>query len=129
MNSVFLIGRLTADPQLRQVNNGVSMVNFTLAVQRPPSKNNDHQADFINVIVFGVQAENLVKYKKKGSLIAVEGRLQTRRWEDKNGKKHSVMEVVANRIMFLSFDGAKNDKEDNNKVVSFPVDNDEDLPF
>lgn len=129
MNSVILIGRLTADPQLRQVSNDTNVVNFTLAVQRPLSKNNNNQADFINVVVFGVQAENLVKYKKKGSLIAVEGRLQTRRWEDKSGKKHSTTEVVANRIMFLGFDGAKNDKEDNSKVVPFPADDEEDLPF
>ena len=100
MNQVVLIGRLCADPELRYTNNGTAVVNFTLAVDRRFSK--EKQADFINIVVWKAQAENCAKYIAKGSLVAVEGRIQTRKYQDRDGNNRTAFEVVANSVQFLS---------------------------
>src|SRR5690625_1890842 len=99
MNVTVLVGRLTRDPDLRYTQNGTAVANFNIAVDRPFSK--DDETDFINCVAWRKQAENLANYMKKGSRIGVDGRIQTRNYEDKDGKRIYVTEVVADNIQFL----------------------------
>ena len=109
MNSVCLVGRLTRDPELRTVSTGNTTVSFSIAVNRQfTSANGEREADFINCVVWGKQAENLAKYCTKGSQIAVTGRIQTRNYDGQDGRKVYVTEVVANNITFLSPKGESN---------------------
>ena len=102
MNKVILIGRLTKDPELKKTNSGLSYVQFNLAVNRNyTSKSGEKQADFINCVAWRTQADNLVKYIKKGGLIGIEGEIQTRTYDDKNGTKKYITEVLCNSIEFL----------------------------
>ncbi len=102
MNRVVLIGRLTRDPDLRYPSSNVPVANFTIAVNRPfENQNGERVADFINVIVWRKQAENVKKYVGKGSLVGVEGRIQTRNYEGADGKRVYVTEVVADSVQFL----------------------------
>ena len=102
MNKVILIGRLTKDPELKKTNSGLSYVQFNLAVNRNyTSKSGEKQADFINCVAWRTQADNLVKYIKKGGLIGIEGEIQTRTYDDKNGTKKYITEVLCNLIEFL----------------------------
>ena len=102
MNKVVLIGRLTRDPDLRYPSSNVPVANFTIAVNRPfENQNGERVADFINIIVWRKQAENVKKYIGKGSLVAVEGRIQTRNYEGADGKRVYVTEVVADSVQFL----------------------------
>lgn len=130
INSVILVGRLTADPELRYLPSGTPVVSYTLAVQNPFRKDNNGKptADFINVVTYGQQAENLAKYKKKGNLIGIEGMLRTRRWEDKRGKKHSITEVVTNRVSFLVYDNNNQEQPATEEIPNMASDQD-DLPF
>ncbi len=103
MNKVFLIGRLTRDPELRYSSSNAAIVNFTIAIDRQYTNNQGQRdTDFINIVAFQKQAENVKKYVTKGSLVAVDGRIQTRNYDDKDGKKVYVTEVVADRVQFLS---------------------------
>ena len=102
MNKALLIGRLTKDPELRATSTGRNVCQFSIAVNRNfTNANGEREADFINCVVWDKQAENLVKYQKKGNQIAVDGRIQTRNYEDKDGKRVYVTEVVADRVQFL----------------------------
>lgn len=102
MNKVVLIGRLTRDPDLRYPSSNIPVANFSLAVDRPfTNQNGEREADFINIIVWRKQAENVKKYLTKGSLVAVDGRIQTRNYEGSDGKRVYVTEVVADRVQFL----------------------------
>lgn len=102
LNRVVLVGRLTRDPDLRYTPNGVAVANFNVAVNRPFSnQQGEREADFINGVVWRAQAENLAKYQKKGSLIGVDGRIQTRSYEGDDGKTVYVTEVVADSIQYL----------------------------
>ena len=102
MNKVILIGRLTKDPELKKTNSGLSYVQFNLAVNRNyTNKSGEKQADFINCVAWRTQADNLVKYIKKGGLIGIEGEIQTRTYDDKNGTKKYITEVLCNLIEFL----------------------------
>lgn len=109
MNRVVLIGRLTRDPELRYTQSGTACCQITLAVNRPKQKDKEQEADFINVVVWDKQAENLAKYKTKGSQIAVEGSIRTRTYEDDEKKKVYVTEVLALNVMYL--DSKKDNKE------------------
>lgn len=101
MNKVCLIGRITRDPELRYTSSNVPSVRFTLAVNRPfQNQNGEREADFINVVVWRNQAENVKKYVSKGSLIAVEGRIQTGSYE-KDGQRIYTTDVVADNVQFL----------------------------
>lgn len=112
MNITMLVGRLTKDSKLRFTENEKKVGNFTLAINRDyKNTNGEYEADFINCVVFGEQAEKLNKYTQKGDLIGVQGRLQTRNYEDKEGKKHYITEVLVNKVQFLS---TKNSKNENN---------------
>ena len=102
MNKALLIGRLTRDPELRSTSTGRNVCQFSIAVNRNfTNANGEREADFINCVVWDKQAENLVKYQKRGNQIAVDGRIQTRNYEDKDGKRVYVTEILANNISFL----------------------------
>lgn len=101
MNKVILIGRVTRDPELRYTASNIPSTRFTIAVNRPfQNQNGEREADFINVVVWRKQAENVKKYVSKGSLIAVEGRIQTGSYE-KDGQRVYTTDVVADNVQFL----------------------------
>lgn len=103
MNRVCLNGRLTKDIDLRYTQNNVAVASFTLAVQRKfKNSNGDYESDFINCIAYKKMAELMNEYVKKGDLIGIEGRIQTRSYDDKNGKKVYVTEVIAENVEFLA---------------------------
>ena len=102
MNKVILMGRLTRDPELRRTPNDIPVVQFVLAVNRNyQGSNGERQADFINCIAWRNQAENLSRYIRKGGLVAVDGSIQTRSYDDQNGVRRYVTEVICNQINFL----------------------------
>lgn len=102
MNKAFLIGRLTRDPELRYSSSNAAIANFSIAIDRQyTNTQGQRETDFINIVAFQKQAENIKKYVSKGSLVAVDGRIQTRNYEDKDGKRVYVTEVVADRVQFL----------------------------
>lgn len=101
MNSVNLVGRLTKDPVLRKTGNGVSVVSFTVACDRIIKTEGQPTADFINCISWNKLADNIVQYVHKGFLVGIEGRIQTRSYDDKKGKRIYVTEVVVEKIDFL----------------------------
>lgn len=102
LNRAILIGRLTRDPELRYTPNGVAVTTFTLAVDRPFSnQQGDREADFINVVTWRQLAETCANYLRKGRLTAVEGRIQVRNYENNEGRKVYVTEVVADNVRFL----------------------------
>lgn len=108
VNSVTLIGRLTKDIELRQTNSGKSVASFTLAVDRIPTLK-EQSADFFTVTVWDKQAENMARYCHKGSLIAVQGRLRSGSYENKQGGKVYYVDVTANYVQFL--DTKKNSQQ------------------
>ena len=114
MNKVVLIGRLTRDPELRYTGSNVAVATFTLAVNRNFSnQQGEREADFINIVVWRKQAENVKNYLSQGSQVAVEGRIQTRSYDDQNGQKRYVTEVVADNVEFL---GSKNSSSNTNNT-------------
>ncbi len=128
MNKVFLIGRLTKDPDLRYTTNNIPSANFSVAVNRTfTNQNGVREADFINIVVWRKQAENVKKYVSKGSLVAIDGRIQTRNYEDKEGKKVYVTEVVADNVQFLESKGTRN--VDSSNVDDIPTTDVKDEPY
>ena len=102
MNQVMLIGRLTAKPELRNTGSNVPYSRFTVAVNRTFSNNNgERETDFINCVIWRKQAENVCNYLDKGSLVSVEGRIQTGSYDDKDGNKRYTTDVVADSVQFL----------------------------
>lgn len=102
MNKVILIGRLTRDPEMRTTPSGVATTSFSIAVQRNyANAQGDREADFINCVAWRKQAENIAKYCTKGSQVAVDGRIQTRNYDAKDGTKRYVTEVIADNVSFL----------------------------
>lgn len=110
MNNVILIGRLTRDPELRTTANGTSTTSFSLAVDGYRNANGEVHTDFINIVVWNKQAENVCKFVKKGSQIAIQGRISTRSYDAQDGTKRYVTEVVASNVTFL---GSKADNSSN----------------
>ncbi|KGP73207.1 single-stranded DNA-binding protein [Pontibacillus yanchengensis] len=107
LNRVVLVGRLTKDPDLRYTPNGVAVANFTIAVNRPfTSQQGGKDADFINCVVWRRAAENLANFMKKGSMVGVDGRLQSRSFDNSEGKRVFVTEVVADSVQFLETKGS-----------------------
>ena len=139
MNKVILIGRLTKDVELRYTQkNNTAVASFSLAVNRKFVKpGEERQADFFNIIAWNKLAENISKYLFKGNQVAISGRLETRSWDDPNGQKHYVTEVIAEEIDFI---GSKN-KQNNEAILNSPtpinknddtsdfICNGDDLPF
>ena len=106
MNKVILIGRLTRDPELRYTPQGTAVCQITVAVNRRGVQPGQQDADFINVSIWSAQAENVAKYMTKGRQMAIEGRIQTRNYDDKDGKKVYVTEVIATNVQFLDSKGS-----------------------
>mgnify|MGYP002656049849 FL=1 len=102
INRVILVGRLTKDPEYRENRNGVGVATFTLAINRPfTNAQGEREADFINVVVFKRQAENVSQYLFKGNLAGVDGRIQSRSYENQEGRRVFVTEVIADNVHFL----------------------------
>lgn len=100
MNKVILMGRLTADPELRYTPNGVSVTQFSVAVNRRFTKDGQQKADFINCVAWRQTAEFVCKYFYKGSMIALSGSIQSRSWDGADGKKQHATEVIAEDVYF-----------------------------
>lgn len=134
LNRVVLIGRLTRDPELRFTSAGLAITRFALAVDRNrTNKEGQRETDFINIVVFGKQAESCAEYLSKGKLAAVDGRLQIGQYEDKDGQKRSSTDVIAENVRFLSPKGQSSstpsgviDLDSISSEVDAPGD---DLPF
>jgi len=124
MNKIILIGRLTADPELRYTTNNNAVAQFTLAVDRPYVKDGQKETDFIRIITWRKQAENCSKYLSKGRLVAVDGRLQIRSYEDRDGNRRTIAEVVANEVKFLESGSKRSEPSSDDFDVS-----DQDVPF
>ena len=120
MNRVVLVGRLTRDPEVRALPTGNSVATFTLAINRNfKNKEGNIDADFINISVFGRQAENVGKYVSKGSQIGIEGRIQSRSYDAQDGTKRYVTDVVADNVEFM---GSARNNNDNSAPVNAYVD-------
>lgn len=137
-NLVVLTGRLTADPELKTTSNGTSVVSFSIAVDRRYRAGEERQTDFINIVAWRSSAEFISKYFKKGSLIGIEGSIQTRRYTDKNGNNRTAFEVIANNVQFVESkrDGSATGSEpasfsnaDVNDFADLGSASDDDLPF
>lgn len=142
INSVVLMGRLTADPELRTTTTGKSVCSFRIAVDRSYSKNTEErQADFINIVAWENTANFVCRYFSKGSMIAIQGSIQTRQYEDKTGAKRTAFDVVAREV---SFCGSKSETGTTSRPASpeqppvyqnanqgdfEEITDDEDLPF
>ncbi len=149
LNKVIIIGNLTRDPELRSLPSGIKVCTFSLATNRVwKDKNGARQesTDYHNVVVFGRQAETVAQYMKKGSSMLIEGRIQTRSWDDKtSGEKKYRTEIVADRTQFgpksggtsVSVQSAESGKESGEKnskeidTIEYPEEdiNPEDIPF
>ena len=119
MNKVILIGRLTKDPELRYTSSNTPVATFTLAVNRPfTNQSGEREADFINIVVWRKQAENCKNYINQGSQVAVEGRIQTRSYDDQNGQKRYVTEVIADNVQFLDTKAAREQRANNSSDIN-----------
>ena len=113
------MGRLTKDPEVRYTQNNIPVANFSIAVSRRFTKENDEvKADFFNVIAWNKTGEFVSKYFKKGQQIAVVGRLQNRNWDDQNGQKHYATDVVAEEVYFA---GSKAENNTNNNTENADI--------
>ena len=101
LNRALLVGRLTRDPELRRTGNGTAVTSFTLAVDRNFSTRDGQEADFISCVCWGKIAENTERYCSKGSMVSVDGRIQTRNYENNQGQKVYVTEVIADSVQFI----------------------------
>lgn len=136
MNNVSLIGRLTADPELKHTQSGISYSRFSIAVDRQYSKDKEKEADFINIVAWKGTAEFVCKYFTRGQRIGITGRIQTGSYTDQNGNKRSSFDVVANDVEFVerkqsTYIGNNDvpDQNDSNTNSLVQALNDEDLPF
>ncbi|WP_270406085.1 single-stranded DNA-binding protein [Paenibacillus timonensis] len=141
LNQAVLIGRLTKDPELRYTPSGVAVAQFTLAVDRPfTNQNGEREADFIPIVVWKAVAENVANYVKKGHQVAVTGRIQVRNYENNEGRRVYVTEVVGQYVQFLtntsngtSQTGNGRQNSTNNQGTNSAGDgwniSDDDLPF
>lgn len=131
LNSIIIMGRLTAAPELRQTSSGLSVTSFTVAVDRAYSKE-EKQADFIPVVCWREKADFVAKYFGKGSMIAVKGSLQTRNYEDKQGNKRTAFEILADQVSFCGSKSDNSSGQTQTGSADFPDasdDIDDDLPF
>ncbi len=132
LNKVQIIGRLGKDPELRQTQNKVPVLNMTLATKETYGKEGQEKketTEWHTIIVWGNTAENCHRFLKKGSLVFIEGRLQTRQWE-KDGQKHYSTEIVANNVQFLDSKAASADQKPRTPVIDTDTDLDlSEIPF
>ena len=130
INKAILMGRLTRDPAIRHTDSGKAVCNFTVAIDNGYGE--EKSADFISCVAWNKTAEFVDKYFAKGRMIIVVGRIQTRTWEDRDGKKNYVTEVVASEVAFgeSKKDAATNSAGHTAAGDDFtPIDSDDDLPF
>lgn len=134
LNKAILVGRLTKDPELRSTASGISVVSFTVAITRSYARQGEErQTDFINCVAFRNTADFISRYFAKGNMIAVDGSIQTRTWDDQEGKRHWVTEVMVNEAHFVE---SKKDSAQSANVggAALPMEfgpdaTDDDLPF
>lgn len=137
VNVAMLIGRMVADPELKQTPNGVAVTSFSIAVNRRYTKGEEQQADFINIVAWRNTAEFIAKYFKKGNAIFIKGAIQTRSWTDQNGAKHYATEVVADEAQFVESKKGQNEAQSEAQGAPYGANDagfvemtaDEDLPF
>ena len=130
LNSVVLIGRLTADPEHKQTPSGVSVTSFSIAVDRNYiDKDGNRQTDFINIVAWRNTADFICRYFSKGRMIAIEGSIQTRKYEDKDGNKRTAFEVIANRVFPCGDKPTKGTTGGSINESDFEEVPDDDLPF
>ena len=132
MNKVFLIGRLTRDPELRYTSSNIAAATFSIAVNRNfTNQNGEREADFINVVAWRKTAENIKNYLTKGSQIAIDGRIQTRSYDGQDGTKRYVTEVVADNVQFLDRANGAGSSNNNSSfgAPSAPAFNDNASPY
>ena len=131
LNCAVIMGRLTATPELRTTASGISVTSFTVAVDRSYAKSGEErQTDFINVVAWRSTADFVTRFFTKGQMIAVQGSIQTRNYEDKNGNKRTAVEILAESVSFCS--GKKDNSKSNTETggASLDVEIDEEgLPF
>lgn len=128
MNTVSLIGRLTRDPEVRYTSTQVAVARFSIAIDRPAKDGGEKQTDFPNIVVFGKQAENCERYLAKGRKVAINGRIQTGSYTDKEGRKVYTTDVVANYVEFLDSAPQQTKPEQGEQVEGFKQ-ADDDIPF
>lgn len=119
LNKVILMGRLTRDPEIRYTQNNTPVASYSIAVDRNYSKDQDKQTDFIDIVSWNKSAEFVSKWFKKGSLIVVVGRLQVRKWQDKDGNNRISYEVISEEV---SFGGSKNDSDSSGSRANATID-------
>lgn len=124
-NRMIIEGRLTADPELRQTPNGVTVAKATVAVDRPYNKGKQKETDFIDIVAWRSSGEFLAKYFKRGDGILCEGAMQSRKYEDQNGTTRKVWELITDNVRFVGGKKSENGNEDFEDVNL----DDEDLPF
>lgn len=132
INTVALIGRLTYEPELKSTPQGISVIRFQVAVDRNyQAKGQERQTDFIDCVAWRQSAEFISRYFHKGSMIAIEGSIQTENYTDKDGNKRKSVEVVANNVSFCGSkeNGVQGVTEDNTADFEEIIDTDGDLPF
>ena len=145
-NLAVLSGRLTADPEMKTTQNGNSVCSFTIAVDRRHKQGEERQADFINIVAWRQNAEFVSKYFSKGSMIGIEGSIQTRKYTDKDGNNRTAFEIIANNVHFIDSKRSQSGGEGNslptpendalsqfadrlNEFADLGNADDEDLPF
>ena len=133
MNKIFLIGNLTRDPELNVVSTGVSVCRFSIAVSRRfANSDGNREVDFINIVAWRGLADTCAKYLKKGNKVAVCGNLQTRSYENKEGVKVNIFEIVADEVEFLTSKSqaeSENEPTKDDQVAELQPVEDDDLPF
>ncbi len=136
MNKVFLVGRITRDPELRYTTSNVAVVSFSVAINRPyQNAQGEYDADFINCVVWRNQDENLARFVRKGQQIGIDGRLQTRTYETQTGETRYITEVLCDNIHFLEPKGTSEtvepsfEEEDPLLESSMDIASEDDLPF
>ncbi len=135
MNRVVVVGRITKDPDLKFTQSNIAVVSFTVAVNRTfLNAQGEQEADFINCVAWRKQAENLAKFVKKGALVGVDGRLQTRSYQTQTGENRYITEVVCDTIQFLETRGSSSTEDDFEDESPFVDENmnitpEDDLPF
>lgn len=129
INNVVLVGRMTRDAELRMTQSNTAIASFTLAVNRPfKNQNGEREADFINCVIWRQAAENLANWCKKGALVGITGNIQTRNYENQQGQRVYVTEVLANSFQLL--ESRSQQHFSNNPPANDQMDiSDEDLPF
>lgn len=128
MNTVSLVGRLTRDPEVRYTPTQMAVARFSIAIDRPAKEGGEKQTDFPNIVVFGKQAENCERYLAKGRKVAINGRIQTGSYTDKEGRKVYTTDVVANYVEFLDSASQQAKPEQGEQVEGFKQ-ADDDIPF